>query len=263
MKNHLTTLAMTATFTFAAHAASAAVCEDPLTIGWGSYPPFQIEADGGDGPKGIDADVMAEISEITGCEIEWKKRPFKRQLTEVEQGSLDAAAALAKSEDRSEYAKWGGPYVPFNSNLWVNSEVSGSFEDLEAFLDAGHKLGIVRGYEYPGKTKSILDKEAYQDQIRRHDGDETNIKLVAAGRTDGTLGNNFVLGYIAQQEGVADKVTQTDVNVFGDPAYFMFSKKSVSDETVSAINNAIAQLKEDGTIQQIVKEYTGTTPSFK
>jgi len=255
MKARIATLAATFMLGVSATPAVAAVCEDPLSAAMANWPPYQINADSG--WKGIEVDFLNELTERMGCQWEVKEMPWSRGLKMIEQGKVDVGTEAGITEERQEFANFSDPYVNFQSSLWVSASDDTNYDSLKDFLEQGNKLRIKRGFEYGDKVNEMV-RETYADQVSAGDNLQQNVKMLAAGRTDGTLGNPFVVGYQAKQAGVADKV-QKGVTIQSEPMHIMFSKKSVTQETIEAANKAIAEMKKDGTIVEIVKKHTGTT----
>jgi len=255
MKARIATVAATLIAGFAAQNAVAAVCEDPLRVAWNEWPPYMMA--GENGPKGIDPDILREVADEMGCQIKWKKMPWKRTQLMIEKGNVDVGTQANINDERKKYANFSDPYMKFQSALWKKTSDDNNYDSLEDFLSKGKKLRVLRGFEYGEKVDALIN-EKYKGQISKADSIKTNAKMLAAGRADGTLGNPFVVGYQAKQAGVVDKIEQS-ATIQSSPVHFMLSKKSVPQEEIKAMNKAIAKLKENGTIQTIVKEYTGTT----
>ena len=247
-------VAVCMTLTAFATPATAAGCEKPIRVGWEAWSPFQIPAEGE--PKGIDPDILRAIEKVSGCDIEFHETPWKRNLRALETGKLDVALAASITEERDKYAKWTISYLPYSSILWTGSDDNVNYGSLEDYLDSGNNLGIIRGFSYGETTDAILENAAYSDQIQENKSAKLNLRMIAADRIDGTLGNQFTMGYFAKREGLFDAVRATDVVVQSEPIYFMFSEKSTSDATIEKFDEAIRTLKADGTIQKIVDKYT-------
>ncbi|SDG28919.1 polar amino acid transport system substrate-binding protein [Limimonas halophila] len=255
MKARIATVAATLIVGFSAHTAAAGACEDPLKPAWNNWPPYMMPGD--DGPKGIDPDILRAVAEEMGCEISWQKMPWKRTKLMLKKGQVDIGTQANINEKRKKYANFSDPYMKFQSALWKRSSDNTEYSSLEDFLSKGKKLRVLRGFEYGENVDSLINKK-YKDQIAKADSIKINAKMLAAGRADGTLGNPFVVGYQAKQAGVVDKIEQS-VTIQSSPVHFMLSKKSVPQNEIKAMNKALAKLKENGTIQNIVKKYTGTT----
>lgn len=232
-----------------------AACDDPIKVGWEPWPPFQIPTESG-APNGIDPDILREIGARTGCEITFHETPWKRHLRMVANGDLHIAPAANKTAERDAYAKWTVSYMPYEAILWTDAEASSSFDSLKAYLDAGHSVGIIRGITLGEKMDALLAQPEYADQVRENKSTKINIRMIAAGRLDGLVDNATTTGYIAKQENLRDEIKPSELVVQSDDIHFMFSDTATPQETIDLFDEAIREMKADGTIQKIVGEYT-------
>ena len=239
---------------------AAEVCERPLNIGHEEWAPFEFSGNG-ETLKGINVEIHKAIAEKTGCDITWVKSPWKRLLRQVEQGELDVANTASITEERSAYANFSTSYLSYEAVLFLGADDTAQYDSLRAFMDAGNDIAIARGYAYGDEADTLLAKDQYADQVEVMNKPELSVRMVAAGRIDGTIGNRYTLGYTAREDGVADKIRATDTVVQSDPVHFMFSKESVPQKVIDAYDEAITELKADGTIQKIVDDYTGQAGS--
>jgi len=235
--------------------ALPSVCNDPLTASFSRWPPYNMKTK--DGWAGIDIDILKMIGEKIGCEVAPKKMPWTRGKFLIEHGEIDLGMHAGITEERQKYADYSDAYMKFQSSLWVRKSSREDYDSLAAFLRDGNMLAIKEGYEYGEDTNKLI-RESYPDQVVSGKNLRVNVRVLARGRVDGMLGTPFVVEYRAREEGVGDQIEQRLV-VQSEPMHVMVSEKSVSQAELDAINEAIATLKEEGKIQQVVKEYTGTT----
>jgi len=242
-----------------ASVASAEICPDPIKVGWEDWPPFNIP--GENEVKGIDPDIFRDIANNIGCEVTFVEVPWKRHLRKVELGEIDVAMAAAKTPERDKYSKWSSHYLPYSAILWVSDDDSNSYRSLEHFLEEGNTVGIIRGSTYGKEADELLKKDKYKEQVKPNKSQNLNIRLITADRLDGLIDNSLTTGFVAREEGLRTEIKESGVVVDESAIRYMFSKESVSDELVAAVDKAIEKLKADGTIQAIVDKYTGQTGS--
>mgnify|MGYP006429815477 CR=1 FL=1 len=248
----ITTLAFgVLTISEATHAADR--CEEGLRTGAPHWPPYTIREGEGD-PKGIDPEILQEISKITGCKIVFKDIPWKRTLRFIEKGKVDLTYQASINEKRSKYASFSDSYLPYSAILWKFSSDENTYQSLEDFFQSGKNLGITRGYSYGDEADSLIEKN--KKQVSENNELLLNIRMTSAERIDGFLGNEFSTSYTAKQNNLLKNLTPTSVIVQSTPVHYMFSEKSVSEETIKKFNKAIVRLKEKGKIDEIVKKYT-------
>jgi len=259
MKRNLGILTVAATALTATSVGAATPCDEPLKMGWENWPPYQIKQDGA--PKGIDMDTMRAIAKETGCKIKWVESPWKRQLRSVKKGNIDAALTANYTEDRDKYGTFSEKYLDYESVLWVPSNHNGNYSSLKEFLEAGNTVGVARGFTYGDKADKLLKSGKYKDQVKQNNKVVLNIRMTAAQRVDGTIGNRYTIGYQAKQNGVRGKIRATDAIVQSSPVHILWSEKSVPKDVIKAWDKAIVKLRNDGTFQEIVDKYTAASGS--
>lgn len=254
MRATLSTALATAFVALTVSTASAEPCPDPIKVGWEHWPPFNISD--GESVKGIDPDILRAVAEEAGCEVNFQEVPWKRLLRGIETGKMDLAMAANKTPERSKYAVFSDNYLPYQATLWVSSDDETTYKSLEDFLKKGNRLGAESGATFGEKADRILNMDDYKDQIKFNNSSKLNIRMLASGRLDGLLENGITAGYMAKEEGLRDKIRKTEVVPQNAHIRYMLSKKTTSEETIDALNQAIAHLKNDGTIDEIVLKYT-------
>jgi polar amino acid transport system substrate-binding protein len=129
----------------------------------------------------------------------------------------------------------------------------GEYSSLADFFEKGGKLGTIREYAYGGDFNDLKDK--YGSQIDDTDSQESNLKKLAAGRIDATLGEVFVVSEDIKRLGFGDKVVASNVIISSDASYIMFSKKSVPEEFVTAFSEQMQAIKDSGEFDTITAKY--------
>ncbi|MCX4025154.1 transporter substrate-binding domain-containing protein [Endozoicomonas sp. SM1973] len=231
------------------------ICDRALKVGWDDWPPYQIKSEGD--PKGIDPDILQEISKIIGCKVIFEEIPWKRQLEMLKQGLIDIVPQANITKEREKYAIFSIKYLLYESRLWLNTTNLSQPKNLQSFLDSNELLGITRGYSYGKNTDEIINNPKYTNKIKSGTYTKQIIGMLAEGRLDGILGNRFTVGYIAKKESLHKKIRATGIVVQSDPVYFMFSKKSISMPVLNSFNKAILELDKKQIIKRIANSYTG------
>lgn len=235
-------------------AAAQTVCDRTLTVSWEPWPPYQISRED-TSPTGIDIELIKAIADEVGCEVEFVKLPWKRQLRQIKKGKVDLTAAANYTKERDKFAHYSEPYLDFESILWVNSADSTQYTSLKHFLENGKRLGVTQGWTYGEKADDLIASEEYGKQIDENSKVKLNIRMTGAKRVDGTLGNRYTVAYSAKENGVRDKIRRTDVVVQSSPIHIIFSEQTVSEETVDTWNSAIEKLREEGKIRELTQQF--------
>jgi len=122
-------------------------------------------------------------------------------------------------------------------------------------------VGVQIGYAYGGVFQTALDTQRFE-MIDAVNTIEQNIQKLLNDRIDFFVGDRIPTLYYLEQAGVREQVTivkdeVTDQEFIASvwPTYMAFSKKTVSPEYVKAFNNALVQIKQDGTYRRIFEKY--------
>ena len=226
-----------------------------LNLGWEAFEPFQMKAE--TQVSGLDVDLFVEAAKDAGCTVAFKEAPWARLLKEIETGKMDAAMGASITPERQAFANFSESYRQDEFVLFVRAgEVDQvGAAGLKAMVGKSFKLGTVRDYAYGDEFDALKKHPDFAKQIDEAAGTEINIRKLISKRLDGFIENRFVTAAVARKENAGDKIAPHPVSVSTDPVYFMFSKKSVPEATVAAINAALAKMKNDGRYNQIVAKY--------
>jgi polar amino acid transport system substrate-binding protein len=230
-----------------------AACE--MSVGWEPWPPYQLLDESGD-VSGVDGDLVSAIMSEMGCTVTWVEASWNQQLQSVESGSLDAAIGASRTPEREVWGLFSEAYRQSANNLVVTTDLAGQHASLEAFLEDGKILGVMLEYHYGDDVMALIGQQEYHSQIQETTANEANMKMLARGRLDGILMDKFVASTMRREMGVDDKVSSASIEVSADPIHMLFSKVSVSAETVGEFNGVLARLQADGTIQAILDKYS-------
>jgi len=234
----------------------AKACE--LRVGWQVWAPYQMPGDSG--PKGLDIALIRTVAERAGCAVAFQQVPWTRLLQDVESGDMDVALAAARNAEREGYAHFTEPYRFERVGVMVrrDDQAIQALDSLKEMIDAGRTIGLWRDYHYGETVAKLRADPAYADGFKViHEG-RTLVRMLAAGRVDATLGDPVADVYTARQLGVADKVKPHGLTVLKTPVHFMLSQESVPASARTRLNEAIAALRADGTLEALVRDYVGS-----
>jgi len=239
--------------------AEADTCphERTLVAGIEDYRPYHI-IDGPDQIGGMDFDVLELILERMGCDLEKRPLPWIRHLNDLKEGRVDIASPVARTPEREVFARYSEVYLRAPELLFVHEDKPDETRSLSAFFEAGNRLGIIRGYVYGGEFVNL--SEQYPDQITAQDSEEPLLRQLEFGRVDAVIGDLFVMSHEIKKLGLGSLIVPSNVIVSNDPLYFMFSRKSVSEEFVLAFNNELNQMRTSGELDRIIDKYRGRSP---
>ena len=209
------------------------------------YPPFE-SIKGGD-EVGFDVDLSEAIAEELGLEVEWVRTDFEGIFSAVAQGQFDmVAAASTITPKREQTVDFSDPYFNALQALAVNTNETSDIQSIDD-LSEGDVVAVQKGTT--GETYAQENvPEGVEVKSFTSVGDAfTDLE---AGQVQGVINDNGSTGAeIAERPGLEVVETyDTDEN-YG----FAFSKEN-PDLTI-AVNEALQTVIENGTYEEIFKEY--------
>ncbi len=128
-------------------------------------------------------------------------------------------------------------------------------ETLAQFKKKKFRLGVTPGAYYPDKKVGDWIKDPdNQDQIVQARDDLIHLKNLLAGKIDGFIADRLSGATNVWRTRNGNKVTERAAEE-KIPVYFIFSKKTVSLETVEKFNKAITELQKSSDYKEIVRHY--------
>jgi ABC-type amino acid transport substrate-binding protein len=214
-----------------------------------AYPPFESSPKGG--PKGFDVDLMNEIAKRAGFEVEYENVRFDSILRGLDTDLFDAAiSAMTITKEREQQIDFSDPYFNAEQALLVasDSEVrsigdlaeapvgvqAGSTGQIKAEeLHKGEQIGEIKPYRTIGEAFAALEEEKVEGVI--YDLSAAHRKIEESG------------GEIRFVEPIST----------GEQYGIAFPKDS---PLVDPVNQALAEIKDDGTYEKLYKKWIGMPP---
>ena len=231
-------------------ATKAAECS--LTLGMEDWPP-NLFTDSQGRPAGIDVEIIRAVTARAGCRLNFIEARWKRIIHDVRVGKMDIAVAYFKQE-RTGFGRFTRAHREEINALYVRKGRHGEFRDLESFLGAGLRLGIVRGVFYGDAPGRLFRSPAFKAQIEEVAVNRQNLKKLMTERIDGIVINPATAAEFMRANNAVGMMERRFVT-FQTDVHFLFSKVSVTNEVVDAIDRAIEELSRDGTIAAIIRGY--------
>lgn len=218
------------------------------------YPPFENYAADGTTPIGLDVDIADEISKLMGVDFEFVNTAFDGILDGLAIDKYDMViSAVTITAERNEQVDFSTPYIQNYQAIVVKKGSDFGIKDLLDLKD--HSVGFQTGTISADKLDSmestgelVVDKKAY-DQILDAFSD---LKL---GRLDAILCDQSVAdGYVAQDPDSYEIVWVATT----DPEEFAIAVKKGNTELLKAVNEAMAIITENGTLDDLKKTWLGS-----
>lgn len=224
---------------------SAALADGVLTVGTNAeFPPFEYMGDDGQ-PDGFDMALVKAIGEKLGVEVKIENMEFASLVTSIGSKIDIAAAGMTVTEERKQTVDFTDTYYEAVQYviLPVDSEIK-TAADLE-----GKAIGVQLG-----TTGDFIASDIEGTTVSQYNKAVDAVNDLINGRVDCVIiDKNPALVFEGKFEGQVVAV---------DGAQFEFEIENYAmalpkGDTVLAeqINQAIADLKADGTFDELVKTY--------
>lgn len=239
-------------------ASSYADCD--ISLRWDDDPPYFMVQEGE--VVGIDADLVREAMERLGCGLTLKKLPWARALLELRDGRVDMLSGAYRTPEREQYAYYSNVVGLVSPNiLFIRRSDEAMFDPvgLRELLESDLRLGAQINVSYSDEYSALVQNPDYEKNIQYVSRRESLWKMLARNRVDGVVASRLTGLYEIQALGLSGTITPSSLVVSNKPAFFVFSKASVSSEFVADFDRVLRAMLEDGTFAAIVNRYVCVT----
>lgn len=206
-----------------------------------AFPPYEMTDDNGN-VVGIDADIAAAIAEKLGLELQIEDMDFDSALLAVQQGKSDMVMAGVSVDPEREAV------MDFSTSYATGVQVVIVKEGSDVTLDnLGEQLiGTQRG-----TTGEIYCTDDYgADHVAAYDNGISAVQALMNDQVDCVVIDQApALEFVAANPGLTTLETE-----YANEDYAIGVNKG-NTALLDAINNALAELTADGTIQSILDSY--------
>ncbi len=254
VSNILLTIFIVATFmVFLCSCKNETIIDDDdnrsvITIGSSDYPPF-MDLDNNGNPTGIDVDILEEAFDRIGYDIRFVTISWENKDDLLKSKDIDCVTGGFTINGREDDYLWIGPYMNSNQVIVVNK---GS--GIDSLNDLNGKTIAVQS---SSAAETILLERSNSNipediQILSY---EDNMLLFAA------LNSNYIDAFVADEPVVVQYMKDYETNfVILDEPLINASVGTAfaldgDAELCQKANDAIDEMKKDGTLQEIIENY--------
>ena len=217
------------------------------------FPPYEY-VEGGE-YAGIDVEIAGKIAEKLGLTLEIKDVEFGSIIGGVQSGKFDIGmAGMTVTEERLKSVNFSTTYAT-GVQVVIVAEGSAitSLDDLKG--DGSMKFGVQQdttGDIYA--SFSVEDGGYGEDNVVRYKTGADAVQALKTGKVDAVIiDNEPAKAFVAANEGL--KILDAEWAV---EDYAIAIAKG-NTELLTAVNNALAELEADGTIDAIIAKYIPTS----
>ena len=215
------------------------------------FPPYELVSDGegfnGTGFEGIDVEIASAIADKLGLELQIDDMDFDSALVAVQNGSSDVVlAGLSYSEERDEILDFTDSYATGVQVVIVKEGSDVTLDNLGEKM-IGTQRGTT-GYIYASDTP---ENGGYgEDHVSGYDNGATAVQALVNGQVDAVIIDEApAKEYVAANEGL----TVLPGNWVEEQ--YCAAVNEGNEALLNAINTALNELIEDGTVEEIIAKY--------
>lgn len=226
-------------------AEAAGATGDTLTVGTNAeFPPFEYVNDDGE-PDGFDIALIKAIGEKLGKEVTVENMEFASLVSSIGTKIDVAIAGMTVTEERQQMVDFSDSYYEALQYVVVLAD-SGikAAADLE-----GKNLGVQLG-----TTGDFIAEEIEGATVSQYNKAVDAVNDLINGRVDAVIiDKNPALVFENKFEGQVVALDGADFEF--EPEEYAIALPKGDTELADQINGALAELKADGTFDELVKEY--------
>lgn len=215
------------------------------------YPPFESVDENGDF-TGFDIALIEEIGKRMDLEVEIQDMPFDSLIAAVQEGKLDLSiSAFNYTEERDQSVDFTEPYYNAEDAILVAEGFGGTINSAEEL--AGYVVGAQTGTtQDTWITENLIDTgELAEDNYFRYERIDQAALDLKAGRVDAILMESVVARSLVNDLGGLEIVFEGQVS--SGPVNIVIPEGDT--ELAQALNDVLADLQEEGFIDQLVIDY--------
>ncbi len=206
-----------------------------------TFPPYEYYE--GNDVVGIDAEIAQAIADKMGLKLEIQDMEFNSIITAVQSGKADIGlAGMTVTDERKQSVDFSDSYATgIQSVIVKDGSPIKSIDDLK-----GKKIGVQLA-----TTGDIYAKDDFgEENVEEYNKGADAVMALTSGKIDAVIiDNQPAKSFVETTDGL--QILDTD---YVQEDYAAAIKKGNTD-LLNAVNTALKELKEDGTIQKILDKY--------
>lgn len=217
-----------------------------LTIGTeGTYKPFTYHDDK-DELTGYDVEVAKAIGEKMGVKVEFSEITWEGLLASMDNGTVDLVLnQVGVTDERKEKYDFSTPYL-YSYIALITKDDNNDITTWDSAKGKKTSLNVSSNYA------KIAEK--YEMDITASETFSKDIELLLAGRTDCVINNTIAFAdYLNEKPDTPIKIVDADENA--DTVAIPIVKGN--DDLVEAVDKAIKELQDDGTLTKLSEKFLG------
>ena len=215
-----------------------------------AYAPFEFK-DSDQTYKGIDVDIINKVAELKSWNINMTFPGFDAAVNAVQSGQADAImAGMTKTKNREKDLIMSDTY--YDTKVVIATTKTNTISSYSQLK--GKTVGVKNGTASQRFLEKIKDK--YKFNLKTFDTTDLTYNSLNSGSIDAMMDDQPVIEYaIKQGQNLKISMKGEAVGSFA----FGVKKGSKYEYLVTEFNEALAQMKKDGSLDKIISKWTGST----
>ncbi len=216
------------------------------------YPPYEYEEKGV--VKGFAVEIVRVVFQKMHQPIDIKLFPWARAITMIEKGNADAIFTAYKNPTREKFSDYSKEVLmPQIVSLFVRKRSAIEYDGNLSKL-AKYSIGAVRKVSYGNVFDQAVMKRIIPQPEMVNTG-EANMRKFLRGRFEILVSNKYGALSILKKLNMLDQVRELSPQIQNIPSYITFSKKRNLTNIRDKFDIILAQMKQDGTYDNIIKDF--------
>ena len=219
-----------------------------IVVGSDSYPPYiYLNNDGV--PTGIDVEIATEAFRRMGYAARFETINWEQKTNLVESGAIDCIWGCFSMEGREALYRWAGPYMVSRQVVAVNDDSS-----IQSLSDLAGKSIAVQSTGKPEELFLSGSDPRLPQEVDVFSTEDRSVQyaLLACGYVDAIAAHETAILQYMKDNALAFRILSEPLLVTGLGVAFATNDSRGLDVR---LNDTFAQLREDGTLEQIVGKY--------
>jgi polar amino acid transport system substrate-binding protein len=219
---------------------------EALRITANIWPPYVDDEMSG---NGVAIALVTAALERAGYESQLVIEPWPRALEATQQGIYDIVCSLWLTEDRAATLSFSEPYIENHIKFIKRSSSDIEYHDRDDLN--GLRIGVVNDYAYSAQPYDTTGIE-----ITESGSVKQNIERLLNSEIDLVLADSRIAFFEVDQLRAAKRITVLPKPVITRGLRIGVSKQRPDHaEIVAAFNQAVTQMKEDGSYNSLMANY--------
>ncbi|MEJ9231286.1 transporter substrate-binding domain-containing protein [Peribacillus butanolivorans] len=219
----------------------------------GTYQPYNFLNDKKE-MDGFDADIAKEMAKRLGVDVEFVSQEFSGMVAGLQTKKFDAVISqMTITDERKKQMDFTEPYITNHVKVIVQDD-NNTIKSVKDFK--GKNIGVGLGTNDETYLRTELLPKVGDFTIKTYDDVITSLKDLDSGRIDATINNMYALKPVVEKNGF--KIKAVGEPVKSDKAGIAIRKGNES--LLKELNKHLADMKEDGTYNEIFVKWFGEEP---